>query len=130
MNIILRRTEESAEGIFGAMTDELGNQVCVTLEHAYDSGLGNGTFAPKIPAGTYTCRRRLSPHFGFEVFEVLKVPNCTFIEIHPGNTEKDSIGCILVGTTRQGDAITQSRVAFDKFMELQKGLDSFQLTVQ
>jgi Family of unknown function (DUF5675) len=130
MDIILHRTEETADGVFGILTDSFGSQLAVTIEHAYDSGHGDGSFTAKIPAGEYTCQRRHSPHFGFDVFEVLDVPNCTFIEIHPGNTEKDSEGCILLGSFRQGNDILESRKAFDAFMAKQINVDKFTLTVE
>lgn len=134
MNIILHRTEESANGIFGVMTDEFGNQVCATIEHSFDSGLGNGSFSPKIPPGQYTCVRGMHQlaHMThpFETFMVENVPNHTNILIHMGNYNADSDGCILVGEARIGNMITNSLVWLAKFLDLQKGLDSFILTVE
>lgn len=131
MDCVLHRTEESADGIFGMLADTFANQLAVTLEHAYDSGHGDGSFAPKIPPGEYICQRRHSPHFGFDVFELQDVPGHDNIEIHPGNSEKDSEGCILLGIFRQGNDILESKAAFDKFMSVtQKNVDKFILTVE
>jgi hypothetical protein len=86
-----------------------------------------------LPDGTYTCKRRLSPEFGYELFEIMDVPGCTYIEIHVGNLQKDSKGCVCLGMglgklgTQQ--MVTSSRVAFEKFMALQDGCDQFTLTV-
>jgi len=135
MNITLTRTEKNSAGIFGHFTDENGHQICVTLEHAYDDGHGGWT--AKIPSGTYTCQRgqhqlhsMTSP---FETFQVMNVPGHDNILIHMGNFDKDSEGCILVGQAIAGsganEMITSSRVTFAKFMAMQNGLDSFQLTV-
>jgi len=133
MNLTLTRTEINPYGIFGVLTDENNNQIAVTLEHAYpDNTLAeNVNLSPKIPTGVYTCQRgqhRL--HSGpIETFEVLNVPGHSGILLHYGNTNADSDGCILVGETKQNNMILSSRVAFSKFMDLQVGLDQFQLTI-
>jgi hypothetical protein len=137
VNFTLKRTDYEADGILGTLTasDKNGQVAFASLEHAFDTFDGVGTFIPKLSRGTYTCQRRLSPHFGFEVFEVLNVPNfegkpVTFIEIHPGNFNKDSDGCILVGTIRVNDTIVHSVDAFKAFMALQNGIDQFTLIVE
>jgi hypothetical protein len=129
MNMTLRRIEHRYDGIFSRLTrDDTGFAFCVAAEHSY-----NGI--PKIPDGIYTCQRRMSPHFGYDVFEVLGVPKCTFIEIHIGNYPQiDSDGCILLGAEifdqQDGSqAITMSRSTFQKFMILQEKVQQFQLTV-
>lgn len=127
MNVLLHRTEESVNGAFGVLTDTFGNQLAVTLEHTYLTG---DCFLPKIPAGEYICQRRHSPHFNFDVFKLQDVPGHDNIEIHPGNTENNSEGCILLGTFRQGNDILESKAAFEKFMALQKNVDKFTLTVE
>lgn len=131
MNIGLTRIYSGSDGILSVAYDEKENEVFCSLEHSYNI---DGKWIPKIPAGVYTCKRRMSPHFGYEVFQVLDVPNCTFIEIHRGNFESQSAGCILVGedpSTASGPLmVTNSEVTFNKFMELQDGIDSFLLTVK
>jgi hypothetical protein len=135
MDITLTRTQNTPQGIFGNFTDEDGNQICVTLEHAYQNS--DGTWGAKIPDGTYICQRgqhqlenMTSP---FETFEVMDVPNHSNILIHMGNFDKDSSGCILVGQAIAGSSssemITNSVATFNKFMQLQTGVDSFILTV-
>lgn len=131
MNITLTHSKWLNDGIFGEFKSEDGNFTCETIEHAYPM---DGKITSKIPEGTYTCQRRQSPHFGYDVFEVMNVPNCSYIEIHIANTEKDVIGCIGVGeelgTLNGMDAILQSGQAFKAFMNLQSGIDSFVLTVE
>jgi hypothetical protein len=43
---------------------------------------------------------------------LLNVPNFDGIRIHPGNTDQDTEGCILVGQTKRKDFIGNSRAAF------------------
>lgn len=130
MNMTLTRTKYLSDGIFGVLRSEDGQFEVDTIEHAY---FGQGVWTPKIPAGTYTCTRRYSPHFGYQVFEVMNVPNATYIEIHVANTENDVHGCIGVGeklgTLNGMDAVLQSGVAFRDLMFLQNGHTSFQLEV-
>jgi hypothetical protein len=52
--------------------------------------------------------------------EIHNVPNYTGVRIHPGNTDADTEGCILVGKTKGRDFIGNSRAAFDKlFVRIQ-----------
>lgn len=132
MNFILQRDAYLADGIFGELFIEgTDSPFCVTLEHAYNY---KGEYVPKIPPGNYECRRRQSPKFSREVFEVCSVPNHTDIEIHFGNYNHDSDGCILLGKSVQfmdsgARAISFSRNTFDKFMNLLADQDTFLLTV-
>lgn len=135
MNLKLFRKAYISSGIFGFLQTFDGAQIAVTLEHAYpqsqpEDSSGAETYAPKVPNGTYHCTRRMSPHFGYEVFMLNDVPGCEFIEIHAGNTQGDSHGCILLGHSMGQGMILNSRLAFERFMELQKDCDSFELTVE
>lgn len=127
MDLTLRRQSFTDQGVFGLLLNDQGDTIAVTLEHAYDR-------APKVPPGEYKCVRGLHRLEGmkepFETFEVTGVPGHSNILLHVGNYQRDSHGCILVGTEILGEMITQSRVAFEKFMELQKGVDQFTLTVK
>lgn len=132
MNCVLTRKQARTDGVFGELRDESGNLLSVTLEHAFSDGAGG--FKPAIPAGTYTCTRYLSPKHGYEVFVLQNVPGHTFCEIHIGNFNRDSDGCVLLGETVQIMAtqqmITNSGATFRKFMKLQEGVDSFPLVIR
>lgn len=84
----------------------------------------------RIPAGTYqvgvrtvggfhTRYSRRFQDFHKGMLHILEVPNFTFILIHCGNTDEDTAGCLLVGSSVNivvGDlSIGGSRVAYRKF---------------
>lgn len=136
MNLKLKRTDFREDGIFGVLLDENGKQIAVTLEHAYDSGLGNGSYKAKLAPGHYECKRgmhRLHNLIPFETFEIIdNDPKTTGLLFHVGNYNKDSEGCVLLGRAYGGDPrmITNSRMAFGAFMALQIGKTKFMLTVE
>ncbi len=131
MDAKLTRKSASLYGILGEwsrLSD--GQKLFVTLEHAY---VEEGKFVPKLAAGTYRCIRRFSPKHG-EIFMVENPPAfeghpVTYIEIHVGNYNSDSEGCILLGETLGVGCILESRPAVDSFMEMQLGTDAFTLVV-
>lgn len=138
MNLKLDRTASRQDGVFGVLLDEGGHTVAFTLEHAYASG--EGSFSAKIAPGEYSCKRSQHQLEGmtmpFTTFQVLDVPNHTNILFHWGNYNKDSDGCILLGesiapipTQPGSDMIINSRKTWQKFMDLQTGIDAFKLTV-
>lgn len=131
MNLILIRNKFMLYGIMGELTDVAGGIICVTLEHAYAQA--DNSYLPKLPCGDYNCYRgehRLHNLIPFTTFEITGVPECTRILFHKGNTNKDSEGCVLLGTTKDALGIADSHDAFDKFMSLQSGVDHFVLTVK
>lgn len=92
MKLILTRIGTSANGTFGKLKEEGGEQVAVTCERPNNGNQPMGC----IPAGNYKVTQFQSPHLGHD-FLVHDVPNRSMIEIHKGNTIKDTEGCILVG---------------------------------
>lgn len=130
MDLKLITTLHTAKGIFGFLTDTNDNELSVTLQHAYQ--LVTGDYEPKLMPGIYICvRGNHNLNSGpISTFEVMAVPGHTGILFHYGNYNDDSEGCILLGTYADANQIYNSRVAFDKFMKLQTGVDSFTLTVE
>lgn len=125
MDLHLVRTEYTADGIFGELRDGFGTRLCYTLEHSYDG-------KPKVPAGLYKCVRgmhALRPGHPFVTFEITGVEGHKGILFHPGNTEEDSKGCVLVGSQRAGRALLKSRLAFNCLMGLLEGLNFCDLFV-
>lgn len=135
MDLTLTRTAFRPDGIFGVLTDEVGQIIAHTLEHAYDDA-GDGTWLPKIPGGEFTCVRgeHQLASGPIETFEITDVPSHTGLLFHCGNFDRDSEGCVLLGyaETEEGGqrVVTASRAAFARFMQLEAGLDVFQLTVK
>lgn len=127
MNCTLKRHDYLVDGIFGCLLDDSGDKICVTLEHSFSQP--DGSFKPIIQPGTYTVVRRLSPKFGYDIFLITGVVGHTFVEMHVGNVNADSDGCVLLGLQQWGEMIIHSRDAFNKFMALQAGVDSWELTI-
>lgn len=127
MDMHLLRKDFREDGIYGEMTGK--NAFFITLEHSFD-------LKPALADGEYICKRFLSPHLGYEVFQITDVPGHTFILIHIGNFNGNSDGCVLLGsqigyTVKPGGwMITGSKQAFAAFMKLQEGVDEFKLTVE
>jgi hypothetical protein len=70
------------------------------------------------------------------VYQILNVPNCTFIEIHRGNVDADSDGCVLLGEQMvrgpgltPNEMVTNSRITFENFMAFQDNAPTFPLLV-
>lgn len=137
MDLLLKRTDYTDAGIFGEILDAENKLLYYSLERAYDSGFGNGSYLPKVPDGTYKCIKGLHQlkhmTFPFETFEITNVPGHTRILFHVGNYNNDSDGCVLLGTNLSKNSnppcITQSNKAFNAFIVLQKDLNEFALTV-
>src|SRR6185503_2528676 len=94
MVVRLLRLQQTVDGTFGEMRLPLPWPILYTCE---DDWLSNQRGISCIPAGAYTLHRSTYIKHGIEVFEVTGVPGRRRILIHPGNTEEDTEGCILVG---------------------------------
>lgn len=130
MNMLMKRLDQSSNGIFSELGDEAGTVYFHTLEHAYEASDG---FRAKITPGMYQCRRgkhRLHPDSDeFETFEITGVVGHSGLLFHRGNWEDDSKGCVLVGENRIDSMVTHSGESFAKFMALQEGCNEFTLRV-
>lgn len=129
---ILTHTRFCSDGIFGKLEKEDGTFIAYTLEHSYDD-------KPKLANGAYTCVR--GPHRlhgmteDFITFEIKDVPNfqntpVTGVLFHWGNYNKDSEGCVLMGSGETPTMITNSKQTWSDFMKSLDGTYSFELTVQ
>jgi hypothetical protein len=112
-----------------------GAKICNTLEDTVrvlidknndgdfdDPGEGKIYGETAIPAGRYEVVVTYSPRFKKYLPLLLKVPGFAGIRIHPGNTAKDTHGCILPGINKSKGSISESvkyfTLIFDKITKV------------
>lgn len=71
-----------------------------------------------IPTGNYQVILNMSARFKRLLPLLLNVPGYEGIRIHPGNTEKDTEGCILPGLNKVKGQVVESRAQFGKVFNL------------
>ena len=111
MNLKLQRSTFTGRSTIGELSVD-GVFECFTLEDMVRPVKVPGMTA--ISEGVYVVSVSFSDRFKRLLPEVHNVPNFTGVRIHPGNTDADTEGCILVGQTKAADFIGNSRAAFDK----------------
>ena len=120
----LDRFKFDDDGTFGRINDSNNNRLCYTCERTPNDD------HPCIPVGTYTFTAYNSPTKG-AVWITQDVPGRSDIEIHAGNTEDDSLGCILVGDSlgivNGLNAVLNSKVTLEKLHTILP--DTFDLVV-
>ena len=101
----------------------------LTLEDAWRD---NETKISCIPVGRYRIKLHRSPRFGV-TYKIIDVPERSDILFHPGNTNKDTHGCILLGLQYgrldANSAVLASKSAFQKFMQLMGDVPEAELLV-
>jgi len=118
MVIHVKRLYNTENSTIGEMTID-GIFECFTLEDKERPIKIKSETA--IPKGTYKVIINMSNRFKKLLPLLLNVPNFEGVRIHPGNSNHDTEGCILVGRTRSKDYIGQSRKAFNSlFLKMQK----------
>ena len=130
MEILLQRVAKKDKYTIGKLY--VNNQYfCDTLEDT-DRGLTQSMTEQQIkskkvygetaiPTGTYRIIISYSNRFKKQMPLLLNVPGFSGIRIHTGNTEKDSLGCILVGKNKAVGKVLESRDIYNKlFSILQK----------
>ena len=98
-----------------------GHYIGVTLERGRDR---------IIPAGNYPARVEWSNKFHRNVVKLDQVPGRTFIEIHAGNSIDDTEGCILIGESRHGNSIWNSRTALTRLLSSLRTSSDIQVVVR
>jgi len=84
-----------------------------------------------IPKGNYRIIITFSNRFQKHLPLLLDVPGFSGIRIHAGNTEADTKGCILIGTGRTKQGVSNSRLAMSLFMpRLEEGLKNGAVTME
>jgi hypothetical protein len=110
MKLEVKRTTFTDKSTIGELSID-GESFCYTLEDVVRKEKIFGETA--IPAGTYKIEFTFSPHFQRILPHLIDVPDYEGVRIHPGNTDADTEGCILVGSTKSVDFIGNSRTTFE-----------------
>jgi len=112
---------------------------CYTLENPWKD---NKVSESCIPEGPYPLSKRESPIVQrtsggafTSGWEVEGVPGRSYIMLHPGNYEKDTAGCILVGdgffwNGNHGPMVTNSRRTFKELMARLETRQSWDIDIQ
>lgn len=113
MNINVIRKEYTQQSTIGELYVD-GKFECYTLEDRIRALKVPGTTA--IPSGHYEVVVTYSNRFKKPLPLLMNVPNYEGVRIHTGNTDADTEGCLLVGKTKQRDAVGASKVAFGELL--------------
>ncbi len=125
MEIVVKRSIRTSKSTIGVFTI-MGNPfTCFTLEDQ-DRGLSKSMplaeiqqakvfGATAIPSGRYQVIIDMSTRFGKEMPLLVNVPGFAGIRIHSGNTDADTLGCLVLGKEHATNIVTNSRVAFSEF---------------
>ena len=118
MEIELQREKSQADFTHGQILVD-GKPECFIVEDVVRDG-------PKvfgktaIPAGRYRVIITHSPRFRRPLPLLLDVPGFEGVRIHPGNTAKDTEGCLLPGIAKTAKGVANSRLAFSRlFMKIE-----------
>ena len=120
------RLEDSDQGAIGVLL--IDKEIfCFTLEPDR-----NDRGRLHIPQGCYHCQRFSGTKWK-DTFEIL-VPGHTAVLFHAGNTEADTLGCVLLGATvgklKGQRAVLNSGDTFKRFLEVTKDVKEFPLFVE
>jgi hypothetical protein len=115
-DIVLKRHWYSDRSTIGAFT--FGDFFCFALEDRVRADGVKIFGETAVPAGCYRVVVDFSRRFQRRMPLLIDVPMFTGIRIHSGNTNKDTKGCILVGSSRAPDWVGDSRRTFAKLFLL------------
>ena len=86
-----------------------------------DIGEGKIYGETAIPKGTYEVELTMSPKYKKLMPLIKGVTGYSGIRIHSGNTEKDTLGCLIVGMKQTLTGVADSRIAYNKLMDKLEG---------
>ena len=126
MELTLKRETFTEESTIGSLSID-GKFECFILEDK-DRGLSDSMplaeiVATKvygltaIPYGRYEIDWTLSNRFKIFMPILLKVKGYEGIRIHKGNTAIDSLGCLICGTRKKNNMVTESTMATKKLYD-------------
>lgn len=82
-----------------------------------------------IPYGTYPITFRKSPSFNRTMPYLENIKGFSSVMIHYGNTDKDTLGCILVGKNNQVGRINESKATFEELYNKIQGQDNLTIEI-
>jgi len=107
LELVLKRKWFSSRETIGELSaEEL--LLCYTLEDVVRPAGEKVYGSTAIPFGRYRVEVTYSARFKRKLPILLAVPNFEGIRMHGGNTYRDTEGCILVGASREANAIRGS----------------------
>lgn len=142
MNILVSRDKNNGDTTIGRMFID-DKFECWTLEDQPNEKKVYGE--TRIPAGTYEIKLRTTgtthaayskrfPGMHKGTLHIQDIPGFKYVLIHIGNTDEDTLGCILVGSDVRDWKLLNSTIAYKKMYpkiaaELEKG-NRVTITVQ
>jgi hypothetical protein len=133
MEIKIKRIELGADFTIGELSID-GKFLCWTMEDKVREPSGSAAYQPEldlsswvkswkvpsataIPRGRYELDITWSNRFGLLLPILKDVPGFSGIRIHPGNSSRDTEGCILLGLEKGKGVIFKSRLAQGLFIK-------------
>ena len=117
MELVLRRKFKGTKYTIGDLTVN-GVFFCNTIEDVVRAPGVKVYGETAIPFGKYKVVMRYSPKYKKVLPLLLDVPMFEGIRIHSGNTQLDSLGCIIVGENKVKGKVINSRKTMDKLLKL------------
>lgn len=127
MDIVVKRLHRTKKSTIGELFID-GKFECYTLEDIEREVKIKSETA--IAKGKYKVIINKSNRFKRLLPLLLNVPNFEGVRIHPGNSNHDTEGCILVGKTKSVDYIGSSRLAFDKLFKKMQLAKEITITIE
>ena len=124
IRLALKTVAVRDDGCYSALVWD-GKPFAVSVEHTFSGGT-------ILKNGPYMCVASTYFKGGYPTFEIV-VPKHSRILFHKGNTELDSIGCVVVGESfghlNDTTAVLDSKGGFAELMSLAAGLKYFNMEV-
>jgi len=82
-----------------------------------------------IPYGIYPIVFKTSPSFHRTMPYLANIKDFTSVMIHYGNTDKDTLGCILVGKNNQQGRVNESKATFEELYNKIQGQEGLTIEI-
>lgn len=119
--------EDTDRGLTQNMTEEEISKIKVYGSTAIPTGkykIDMNTVSPKFK------NRPWAKQWNGKLPRLKSVPGYEGVLIHVGNTQKDTLGCILVGENKIKGQVINSTTTFNKLMELLTKGEDITITIQ